>query len=197
MDNAGVYAAANPLQKRDAAATVQEFVMKMQWGRRETVLDVGCGPGDVTAEVLFPMYVNANLLTRGRRPENIRNNQNTRTGTPVPTRGSMALFYFYFICEGGSALLPYLFSLSFFATAIPHSRPSLPRLPVEARCVGVDLSDSMVHHAAANHGHKRLSFCQLDISTKDEQRVDRVRQVLGALTKVFSFYCLHWVCEQR
>ncbi|XP_034246514.1 juvenile hormone acid O-methyltransferase [Thrips palmi] len=123
MDNAGVYAGANPLQKRDATETVKEFFHKMRWGSRETVLDVGCGPGDVTAKVLFP------------------------------------------------------------------------KLPVDASCVGVDLSDRMVHHASTNHGHPRLSFFQFDISTKDTHHLDRVLQLYPA-TKVVSFYCLHWVLDQ-
>ncbi|KAJ1519495.1 hypothetical protein ONE63_004780 [Megalurothrips usitatus] len=125
MDNASLYACANCLQKRDASRALEEFLPRMTWGSDEMVLDVGCGPGDVTAEVL------------------------------------------------------------------------LPKLPSDvSHVVGLDLSASMVRHAADRYrSHKKLTFAQSDISAAYNTAA---LDVPGrAFSKLFSFYCLHWVQDQR
>ncbi|KAF4518562.1 hypothetical protein B566_EDAN015373 [Ephemera danica] len=49
------YAAANILQRDDFAETLAKFSSCLTWGEEECdVLDVGCGSGDVTRDVLRP-----------------------------------------------------------------------------------------------------------------------------------------------
>ncbi|XP_018007672.1 juvenile hormone acid O-methyltransferase [Hyalella azteca] len=56
MDQASLYANANALQRRDAEATLRTFIPRMNWhDERETILDVGCGSGDVTRNLLLPL----------------------------------------------------------------------------------------------------------------------------------------------
>lgn len=45
------------MQRRDTALVLKEFVPKMKWRdeRSETILDIGCGSGDVTSALLAPM----------------------------------------------------------------------------------------------------------------------------------------------
>ena len=67
MNNANLYSSSNSLQRRDAESVIKEFLPKMSWKRAnnkqgnvdnlgggELVLDVGCGSGDVTKELLMP-----------------------------------------------------------------------------------------------------------------------------------------------
>ncbi|KAG8323375.1 hypothetical protein J6590_006386 [Homalodisca vitripennis] len=54
MDNAELYAVYNSMQKKDTQKALAEFMPRFSWSEDEMILDVGCGPGDVTAEVLYP-----------------------------------------------------------------------------------------------------------------------------------------------
>ena len=57
MHNAALYEHANALQRRDTADVLREFSPKLKWrtsGGPELVLDVGCGSGDVTHDLLAP-----------------------------------------------------------------------------------------------------------------------------------------------
>uniref|UniRef100_A0A1B6H741 phosphoethanolamine N-methyltransferase n=1 Tax=Homalodisca liturata TaxID=320908 RepID=A0A1B6H741_9HEMI len=53
MDNAELYSVNNEVQKRDANMILSEFVPQFTWSQDEIVLDIGCGPGDVSTEVLL------------------------------------------------------------------------------------------------------------------------------------------------
>ncbi|CAH1407661.1 unnamed protein product [Nezara viridula] len=55
MDDPLFYITANSLQKRDAMDIVEERRDFLKWTSGERVLDIGCGPGDVTVNVLFPI----------------------------------------------------------------------------------------------------------------------------------------------
>lgn len=55
MDKAELYEQANGLQRCEATAALEELVDALDWSfTDQQVLDVGCGSGDVTAEVLLP-----------------------------------------------------------------------------------------------------------------------------------------------
>lgn len=55
MDNAELYAIYNSMQRRSTEAVLAELSPIFHWADNERVLDIGCGPGDVTAQVLFPL----------------------------------------------------------------------------------------------------------------------------------------------
>lgn len=57
MNNAKLYNKSNPLQKRDAEEIMKEFSHIFEEkldGSRFTLLDVGCGSGDVLVETILP-----------------------------------------------------------------------------------------------------------------------------------------------
>ncbi len=61
MDDAGLYEHANFLQRRDAEAILREISPQMHWSQdeeEELILDVGCGAGDVTNDILSPLVDN-------------------------------------------------------------------------------------------------------------------------------------------
>lgn len=55
MDNAELYAIYNSMQRRSTEAVLAELSPMFRWTDNERVLDIGCGPGDVTAQVLLPL----------------------------------------------------------------------------------------------------------------------------------------------
>ncbi|KAL7643357.1 UNVERIFIED_CONTAM: hypothetical protein RMT77_006649 [Armadillidium vulgare] len=56
MENAQLYQSSNSLQKRDVIATLQQFLPRLNWCfDEESVLDIGCGSGDVTKAILLPL----------------------------------------------------------------------------------------------------------------------------------------------
>ena len=70
----------------------------------------------------------------------------------------------------------------------------MPRLPSDfGLLVGTDISQAMVQHARATYIHPKLRFSHLDISSP---HVNKELWDPG-FDKIFSFYCLHWIPEQR
>lgn len=55
MKKADLYEASNSMQKQDTSEVLSEFCSRLYYGSNEKVLDVGCGPGDVTAGMILPM----------------------------------------------------------------------------------------------------------------------------------------------
>lgn len=58
MDCPELYVKANGLQQRDVLQIISEYVEKMTWNPNEIVMDLGCGPGDVTINILYPVFKN-------------------------------------------------------------------------------------------------------------------------------------------
>jgi juvenile hormone acid methyltransferase len=54
MHNAELYSSSHGLQKRDAVQVLTEYIDSMNWKPEDRVLDLGCGPGFVTAQELMP-----------------------------------------------------------------------------------------------------------------------------------------------
>nr|AHW46050.1 juvenile hormone acid methyltransferase [Aphis gossypii] len=52
------YVKENGLQRKDAKDISSTYIRKMVWKSNEIVLDVGCGPGDVTSDILYPLLKN-------------------------------------------------------------------------------------------------------------------------------------------
>ncbi|KAK3873136.1 hypothetical protein Pcinc_021830 [Petrolisthes cinctipes] len=121
MEDAQLYVSANAMQRRDALLVLSEYLPQMSWQEEgEAVLDIGCGSGDVTRNLLMPL---------------------------------------------------------------------LPRVE---QVTGVDVSSEMVGYASKTFQHNSLSFRHLDI-----EKSIQPRQIFpDGFTKVFSFYCLHWVRGQ-
>lgn len=124
MNKADLYQRSNGLQRRDARQVLEEFSSMLQWREngRDSVLDVGCGSGDVTIDYLLP-------------------------------------------------LLPMTFS----------------------RLVGSDLSEQMIRYARDVYKHPNIEFEKLDISGD----VDKFLSTFEPFDHVTSFYCLHWVQNQK
>ena len=54
MNNAKLYASCHELQERDSIRVLSEYLNSMSWKPGDRVLDLGCGPGGVTTQVLMP-----------------------------------------------------------------------------------------------------------------------------------------------
>lgn len=57
MHKAALYKRSNGLQRRDAKQTIDEFSHVLQWREDgcDSLLDIGCGSGDVTIDFLLPI----------------------------------------------------------------------------------------------------------------------------------------------
>ncbi|XP_047116009.1 juvenile hormone acid O-methyltransferase-like [Schistocerca piceifrons] len=124
MNDAELYAKSSSPQQQFVNKVLEELWPVLEWRCEQgTVLDVGCGAGDVTTHEL------------------------------------------------------------------------LPRLPPGVSVLAVDINPAMVAKAADRFSGPRLRFRQLDIGTPRIEETDVWR--LGPFRKVFSFFCLHWVQDQR
>lgn len=52
------YVRENAMQRNNAEEVTNKFISKMTWRPKETILDIGCGPGDVTSDILYPILKN-------------------------------------------------------------------------------------------------------------------------------------------
>ena len=53
MNNANLYNKAKSLQRRDAEDVLDAYMPLMQWKKGDTSLDIGCGDGDTTVNLLL------------------------------------------------------------------------------------------------------------------------------------------------
>lgn len=58
MDRPELYVKVNDMQRRGAKDVLSKYVEQMIWTSDETILDLGCGPGDVTNEIIEPILKN-------------------------------------------------------------------------------------------------------------------------------------------
>jgi len=54
MNDAKLYASSHKQQARDTTKVLSEYINKMSWKTGDRMLDLGCGPGNVTRQVLMP-----------------------------------------------------------------------------------------------------------------------------------------------
>lgn len=123
MNNANLYSSSNSLQKTDAKYVIDNYFENIKWlsNGGDISLDIGCGDGEITSELLLNNMPN--------------------------THGMI---------------------------------------------IGTDISCEMIKHATIAHQNTKLQFRQLDISTKMLPK-----QFSGKFDHIFSFYCLHWIQDQR
>lgn len=57
MNKAGLYSTSNSLQRRDATYVIDQYNQFLKWSDNDSdlTLDIGCGSGDVTVEVLLKL----------------------------------------------------------------------------------------------------------------------------------------------
>lgn len=124
MNRAALYQRSNGLQRRDAKLVLDNFAQCLQWrpDGHDSLLDIGCGSGDVTIDFILPTM-----------PRNF------------------------------------------------------------SRLVGVDLSEQMICHARDQYPHTKISFDNMDIGDD----IDKYLVNLEPFDHVTSFYCLHWVQNQK
>ncbi|XP_029825334.2 juvenile hormone acid O-methyltransferase isoform X2 [Ixodes scapularis] len=63
-----------------------------------------------------------------------------------------------------------------------------------SKIVAVDVLSAMVDHARRNHGHSRISYEVLDITTPD---VSVFLDEHGKFDRIYSFLCLQWTRDQE
>lgn len=69
----------------------------------------------------------------------------------------------------------------------------LPRSDSCWRIVGVDSSSSMIDYARQNFADPRICYDVLDIA----EDVSGFLETYGSFDRLYSFYCFHWVKDQR
>ncbi|XP_066907241.1 juvenile hormone acid O-methyltransferase isoform X2 [Halyomorpha halys] len=111
----------NNVTGKDTLEILEAHRKSFRWSKEERVLDIGCGPGDATANVI------------------------------------------------------------------------LPSLPEGSVLVGCDISDGMLETCKRHVVNGRLTFKKLDI----QQKWLNNGWENESFTKIFSFYCLHWVTDHR
>lgn len=124
MYKAKLYKTANELQRTDNKMVLSEFKHALKWKGNDTLLDIGCGSGDVTVDMILP-------------------------------------------------LMPSNYSL----------------------LMGVDVSEEMVKFAREHYSKivPRICFEQLDIG----QPISSQSPLLERFDHVTSFFCFHWIQNQR
>lgn len=124
MNDAILYAKSNSVQRITTKKVFAEFAPLLKWRKDgcDSILDIGCGTGDATIEIILP-------------------------------------------------LLPLSFS----------------------RLLGCNISDEMIKYAQQHYGHPKVVFDKLDISGQ----IDEFLTKFGSFDHIVSFFCLHWVRNQK
>ncbi|XP_017772157.1 PREDICTED: juvenile hormone acid O-methyltransferase-like [Nicrophorus vespilloides] len=121
MNKPTLYSKYHGLQTTDANYVLDNYIRLIKWKGQDNALDVGCGSGQVTTNILLP-------------------------------------------------LLPQDFK----------------------KLVGLDISPEMVKHAKSQNENPKVDFIASDISS-----IDIKNDICEEFDHIFSFYCLHWVQNQR
>jgi len=58
MFSSEIFVRNNNLTRRDANGTLSKFIEKTDWKPNEVVSDIGCGPGNMTYNTLYPLLKN-------------------------------------------------------------------------------------------------------------------------------------------
>lgn len=58
MDCPETYVENNGMQRKSAYDIISKYIEKMIWKPDEVILDVGCGSGDVTCDILYAAIKN-------------------------------------------------------------------------------------------------------------------------------------------
>lgn len=72
-----------------------------------------------------------------------------------------------------------------------------PKLPKGCKIVGIDISAEMVESAKKNFGSENVEFHRSDISAEFEDCVKNLREDQRLFDVITSFYCFHWVQNQK
>ncbi|KAM7303246.1 juvenile hormone acid O-methyltransferase isoform X2 [Ixodes scapularis] len=62
------------------------------------------------------------------------------------------------------------------------------------KIVGIDISQSMLNYAKRNYGHPDICYDVLDAGSSD---VSAFLDKHGKFDRIYSFYCLHWIRDQK
>jgi juvenile hormone acid methyltransferase len=68
----------------------------------------------------------------------------------------------------------------------------LPKIPINTKVVGVDISMEMIKYANKNYGNELLKFYKVDI---EDTKIAPLQP--NTFNFVTSFYALHWIQNQR
>lgn len=71
----------------------------------------------------------------------------------------------------------------------------LPRCHPCRNVVGVDISPRMMSHAKKYYAHPGIRYDILDAGSRDD--VSEFVDSYGKFDRIYSFYCLHWISDQK
>lgn len=121
MDDPTLYSAVNTLQTKDVETVLTDYLHLLRWNENDVILDIGCGTGNVTCDILLPML-----------PESVK------------------------------------------------------------EVLATDVNSKMISRASRNYSHiSEIKFAIMDIGA------DVPLELQGKFDHGFSFFCLHWIPDQR
>ncbi|CAG0892856.1 unnamed protein product [Darwinula stevensoni] len=182
MHNPKSYAKANALQRRDAKFALAMW-KPLCWDVPGDVLDLGCGPGDVTVDLLRPSVPSLSLLFR-MESDVLQDELKAGEYATRPKAGKAEL-------RNESLLMEFHNALPF----LPHS---------ERKIVGVDQAREMVAYANDRWGKEARQELNVDFlhipalagppdeDLDDLENLERPEPFPCYFAKAFSFFALHW-----